>query len=75
MTLPELYWRAGIPEYWLVDARSSRLQFDIFEYQSDGYATVRKQGGWTQSQVFGKSFRLSRRIDDEGNPEYSLSVR
>src|SRR5271169_4627478 len=30
VTLPDLYWRAGIPEYWLVDARSSRPQFDIF---------------------------------------------
>jgi hypothetical protein len=44
-------------------------------YHSDGYATARKQGGWIESQVFGKSFRLSRRIDDEGNPEYSLSIR
>ena len=75
VTLPDLYWRAGIPEYWLVDARSSRLQFDIFQWQSDGYAAVRKQGGWILSQVFGKSFRLSRRIDDEANPEFSLAVR
>jgi Uma2 family endonuclease len=74
-TLPDLYWRAGIPEYWLVDARSSRIQFDIFEYQADGYAAVRKHGGWVESQVYGKSFRLSRRIDEEGNPDYSLSVR
>ena len=75
VTLPDLYWRAGIPEYWLVDARSSRIQFDIFKYQAYGYATVRKHGGWVESQVFGKSFRLSRRIDEEGNPDYSLSVR
>jgi hypothetical protein len=38
-------------------------------------AAVRKQGGWIQSQVFGKSFRLSRRIDDEANAEFSLAVR
>jgi Uma2 family endonuclease len=75
VTLPDLYWRAEIPEYWLIDARSSRLQFDIFQWQSDRYAAVRKQGGWIQSQVFGKSFRLSRRIDDEANPEFSLAVR
>src|SRR5437868_15466608 len=25
----DLYWRAGIPEYWLVDARSDRVRFDI----------------------------------------------
>jgi Uma2 family endonuclease len=75
VTLPDLYWRAGIPEYWLVDARSSRLQFDIFRYDSAGYRAVRKQTGWIKSQAFGKSFSLSRRIDDEGNPEYSLSFR
>ncbi len=75
VTLLDLYWRAGIPEYWLVDARSSRIQFDIYKYQANGYATVRKHGGWVESQVFGKPFRLSRGIDDEGNPEYSLSVR
>lgn len=75
VTLPNLYWRAGIPEYWLVDARSSRLQFDIFRYQPDGYAAVRKQGGWLKSDAFGRSFRLSRRVDDDGNPEYRLSVR
>src|SRR5262245_20310262 len=26
-TLRELYWKAGIPEYWLVDARSETPQF------------------------------------------------
>ena len=73
--LPELYWRAGIPEYWLVDARKARLEFEIFRYGADGYAAARKQGGWIKLRVFGKSFRLSQRIDDAGNPEYSLAVR
>ena len=73
--LPELYWRAGIPEYWLVDARKARLEFEIFRHGSDGYAAARKQGGWIKSRVFGKSFRLSQRIDDAGNPEYGLAVR
>jgi hypothetical protein len=62
-------------EYWLVDARTARLQFDIFRHEPDGYAAGRKQRGWLKSHVFGKSFRLSRRIDDEGNPEYSLATR
>jgi Uma2 family endonuclease len=74
-TLPDLYWRAGIPEYWLVDAREDRLEFDIFRFESDGYKAVRKQAGWLKSRVFGRSFRLSRQLDDAGNPEFSLSVR
>jgi Uma2 family endonuclease len=73
--LPDLYSRAGIPEYWLINARKARLEFDIFRHESDGYAAVRKQGGWVKSRAFGKSFRLSQQIDDAGNPEYSLAAR
>ncbi len=50
-TLPELDWRGGIPEYWLVDARKARLEFDIFRQESDGDRAVRKQGGWMKSRV------------------------
>ena len=75
VTLPGLYWRAGIPEYWLVDARAARLEFEIFRHESNGYAAVRKQAGWLKSRVFGRSFRLSSQADDEGNPEYSLAAR
>src|SRR5438128_2182346 len=57
--LPELYWRAGIQEYWLVDARNERLAFDIFRHGPQGYVANRKQGGWIKSAVFGKSFRLT----------------
>jgi Uma2 family endonuclease len=74
-TLRMLYWRAGIPEYWIVDARGECLEFDILRLHSDGYAAVRKRGGWLKSRVFGRSFRLTQRVDDEGNPEYSLLVR
>jgi Uma2 family endonuclease len=75
LTLRDLYWRAGIPEYWLADAREDRLAFAIFRHRSDGYAAVRGQAGWLKSHVFGRSFCLARHIDDAGNPEYSLSVR
>jgi Uma2 family endonuclease len=74
-TLRELYWRAGIPEYWLVDAREDRLQFDILRHGSGGYVAARKQAGSVKSRVFGKSFRLTRHLDDAGNPDYTLSAR
>jgi Uma2 family endonuclease len=74
-TLRDLYWRAGIPEYWLVDARADRLEFDIFRRESNGHAAVRKPGGWIKSRVLGRSFRLARHIDEAGNPEYTLSAR
>jgi Uma2 family endonuclease len=71
----DLYWRAGVSEYWLVDARGERLSFEIFRRGPRGYIATRKQNGWIKSHVFGKSFRLTRRKDDLGYPEYTLHVR
>ncbi len=73
--LRELYWRAGIREYWLVDVRGERLEFDLLRHTAKGYAVAKKQGGWVKSAVFGKSFRLTRETDEEGHPEFTLSVR
>jgi Uma2 family endonuclease len=75
VTLFDLYWRAGIQEYWLVDARGERLVFDIWRHTPKGYVPTRKQGGWIRSTVFGKSFRLTRQMDERGDPEYTLEVR
>ena len=73
--LRELYWKAGIPEYWLVDARRAPLTFDILRRTEKGYVSVRKQGGWVKSAVFGKSFRLVQGADDLGHPTFTLEVR
>jgi len=71
----DLYWQAGIREYWLVGARGERLEFDIWRHTPNGYVVTRKQGGWIRSAVFGKSFRLTRQSDERGDPEYTLAVR
>jgi Uma2 family endonuclease len=71
----DLYWRAGIREFWLVDARGDELVFDIWRHTPKGYVTTRKQAGWMKSTVFGKSFRLARQTDERGDPEYLLEVR
>jgi Uma2 family endonuclease len=73
--LRDLYWQAGIPEYWLVDARGDRLQFDILRHRPDGYVEARKQADWVKSAVFRKSFRLTSGSDELGHPEYTLSMR
>jgi len=73
--LLELYWRAGVPEYWLVDVRTELIRFDIFRQSPKGYTPVRKAAGYLKSQVFAKSFRLTRGQDDSGHPEFSLLVR
>jgi Uma2 family endonuclease len=73
--LMELYWRAGIKEYWLVDARLEKAEFDIYTHAPRGYVRVRHAGGWIKSSVFGHSFRLTTLKDALGDPAYSLCVR
>src|SRR5262249_33469013 len=74
--LRDLYWRAGIPEYWLVDARGAEPRFDILKHGTRGYTTTRRQaGGWLKSNVFSRSFRLTQQTDPLGDPQYILEVR
>src|SRR5262245_39510197 len=51
--LPDVYWEAGIAEYWLIDPRGQELRFDILRHSSNGYRPVRPSGGWRKSAVFG----------------------
>ncbi len=73
--LRELYWKAGIREYWLVDVRGERLEFQILRHSTRGYTPVRKSAGWLKSAVFGKAFRLTRQLDDLGHPDFTLDVK
>jgi Uma2 family endonuclease len=73
--LRDLYWRAGVREYWVADPRGKTLAFDILKQGPKGYAAVRKQAGWLKSELFAKSFRLSRRNDEAGMSIFKLEVR
>lgn len=74
--LRDLYWRAGIREYWLVDARPAQPTFQILHHAPDGYGeTPTQQDGWLASIVLGREFRLSAEVDPLGNPRFSLEVR
>ncbi len=73
--LYEVYWDAGIPEYWLVDARKPALRFDIFRYTVKGFVSTPKRAGWLNSKVFGKSFRLTQSKGPLGYPKFTLAVR
>jgi Uma2 family endonuclease len=74
VVLRELYWQAGIPEYWLVDARPDAVTFDILRLSKKGYLTTRKQDGWMKSAVFGKSFRLMQDTEASGVTDFRLEV-
>jgi Uma2 family endonuclease len=69
-----LYWKAGIPEYWLVDARKGQPQFDILRWTERGYAATRRKEGWLRSKVFGRSFLLTAKPDRLGNPQFFLRI-
>jgi len=72
----EAYYEAGIPEYWLVDARGDEIEFHIYKHGTKRYTVTEKQpGGWVKPAVFGKSFRPVRGTDASGNPEFTLEVK
>lgn len=73
--LRELYWRAGVREYWLVDSRAERPTLEILRYTARGFAETRKQAGWVKSLVFGKSFKLKQGKDALGDSEFTLLLR
>lgn len=73
--LPAAYFRAGVREFWLVDARSSKLEFQIFIWREAGYAPSSPNDGWLSSAVFDRQFRLERERDRRGAWRYTLQVR
>jgi Uma2 family endonuclease len=75
VTLRKLYWKAGVREYWLVNALREELQFDILRHTRAGCVAARKRTGWFESSIFGKSFKLTSKADEMGYPEYTLMVR
>jgi Uma2 family endonuclease len=73
--LVDLYFEAGVAEYWLVDARREPLKFDIFKRGAKGFVATRKVGGWIKSAVFQRNFRLQASKDRLGKPEFKLDVK
>lgn len=60
--LPAAYYDAGIPEYWLIDARGDELLFDLHIRGDGGYVPVEPDAaGWRWSSALGRRFYLDRR--------------
>jgi Uma2 family endonuclease len=73
--LRQAYHKAGIPEYWIVDARGEELSFQILHWRKNGYISAPSKAGWQRSRIFDRWFRLSRTRDDMGYWEYDLEMR
>jgi hypothetical protein len=69
------YHRAGIPEFWLIDARGEEIAFHVLHHRKSGYVTAPVKDGWQRSRVFGRWFRLERARDEFDLWEYTLYVR
>lgn len=54
------YHRAGVPEYWLIDARKEPVSFQLLVHEPAGYCPARGRAGWQKSRVLGKQFRPRR---------------
>lgn len=73
--LPVLYHRAGIPEYWLIDALGEEVEFQILRRGARHYVPVEAQRGWFPSPLFGRSFKLVREVDEENDWQYELHTK
>lgn len=69
------YFRAGVREYWLIDALDEKLDFQVFTRGADCFVAVVPQAGWHSSPVFGRAFQLGRAKAEDGLWEYTLQVQ
>ncbi len=71
--LPAAYFRAGVREFWLADARGDEAVFIIHSPGLDGFEpAVRDADGFQPSAVLGCRFRLDAARDEDGNWEFDL---
>jgi Uma2 family endonuclease len=73
--LREGYFRAGVAEYWLIDALGEEIDFQILVPGVDGYVPAASQSNWRESPTFGCSFDLTMERDADGFIHYTLHVK
>lgn len=74
--LREAYWWAGVPEYWLVDARGEDLRFTLLRRDAEEYAEIPPNpDGFITSPRLGVSVRLLRLAPRAGLVRYRLETR
>lgn len=67
------YARAGIPEYWVIDARGESIRFEILALGEDGYAPSASPGAPQPSPLLGRAFDLTRAKNPIGTWTYTLT--
>ncbi len=71
--LPAAYFRAGVREFWLADARGDKPVFIIHRPGPNAFEpAARDADGFQPSAVLGCRFRLDAARDEDGNWEFDL---
>src|SRR5262245_8288285 len=73
--LRKAYHKAGIREYWLVDARGEEIAFSILYRRKKNFVAATAKAGWQKSIVFDRSFRLVRELLRPGFWRYTLEMK
>ncbi len=74
--LRERYHRAGVREYWIVDARGEEVSLTVLHHAPRGYVAARAgRGGFLRSRVLGHDVRLTSTPARMGLMRYSLESR
>ena len=73
--LRDLYWKAQIPEYWIVDVRGPEIRFEILRHQQEAYEPAPVEEGWTRSGVLQHAFRIEKVNDPLGYPNFIVHVK
>ncbi len=69
------YHRAGVSEYWIVDARGDEVMLQILYRRKNGFVAAPIKDGWQRSRVFGCEFRLTRQQVELDLWDYLLEMR
>lgn len=72
----ERYYRAGIAEYWLIDARSRDVEFEIFTRGGSQFEPMPADAdGFRVSPTLGHAFQIVRETDRMRRARYRLMWR
>lgn len=71
--LAKRYFKAGVREYWTIDARGKSIEFRVFVRGARKFKRVAAGAdGYTRSQVLGGSFKVTRQLNELEHWEYRL---
>lgn len=74
--LPAAYFRAGVPEFWLIDARGETLLFQIHRPGPTAYTAVTPEpDGYQHSPTLTLSYRLTRSRNAKGRLTFDLETK